>query len=224
MSSAHLDSPEINDNRQYDYTGHPYTERYEYPVIADLVKPNSKVIDLGCGNGSLLSLLKKEKNVIGTGIEISESGVSVCREQELNVHKGKIDEPLQFPDNSFDYAICNVTIQMVMYPEILLQEMKRVAQYQIVSFPNFAFWRNRFDLMFNGRMPKKMLFSYKWYSTGHIHQLSIKDFFELVEDIGGLKVIESRFEHSSNPLKNFFMQAFPNVFQMVPIFLLEKKK
>ena len=223
MKTISIDTPELNDNRRYDYSDHPYSDRYEYPIIANLVEPNSTVIDLGCGNGSLLALLKKEKNITETGIEISESGVSVCKQRGLNVRLGEIDGSLPFPDNSFDYAICNVTIQMVTYPEVLMQEMKRIARFQILSFPNFAFWRNRFELMLKGRMPRKMLFGYRWYSTGHIHQLSIKDFYELVMSVGGLSIVERKYEHSSNLVKNYFMQAFPNVFQMVPIFLLEKK-
>lgn len=221
-TSRHLDDPRINDNRKYDYTGHPDTDRYEYPIIVDMVRPNSTVIDLGCGNGALLARLKREKQVIETGLEISESGVRICKERGLNVRYGAIDERLPFDDNVFDYAICNVTIQMVMYPEVLLREMKRVAKHQIISFPNFAFWRNRLDLLVHGRMPKRMLFDYTWYSTGHIHQLSFVDFYELVRDVGGLRILECRLETSANPLKNVLLQTFPNLFQLVPVFLLEK--
>ncbi|MBI2427786.1 MAG: methyltransferase domain-containing protein [Ignavibacteriales bacterium] len=221
-TSQHLDDPRTNDNRKYDYSGHTDSERYEYPIIVEMVKQGSSVIDLGCGNGALLARLKNEKQIIETGLEISESGVRICKERGLNVQFGAIDEHLPFNDNAFDYAVCNVTIQMVMYPEVLLREMKRVAQYQIVSFPNFAFWRNRIDLFFNGRMPKRMLFEYKWYSTGHIHQLSFEDFDELLEDIGGFRVVECRLERSSNPIKDRLLQDFPNLFQLVPVFLLEK--
>ena len=219
---THIDNSKENDNRNYDYSSYPLTDRNEYKVISDLVKPDSKVIDLACGNGSLLVRLQKEKNAAGKGMEVSKSGIDVCRKRGLSVLEGRIDVPLPFRDNEFDYAICNVTIQMVMYPEILLQEMKRIARYQIVSFPNFAFWRNRIDLMLNGRMPKRMLFEYKWYTTGHIHQLSFIDFQELVNDVGGLRIMEQRLEHSSNPVKNFLMQHFPNAFQMIGIVLLEK--
>lgn len=221
-NTHHLDDPQRNDNRKYNYSGYEDSERYEYPIIVDMVKMNSKVIDLGCGNGALLARLKKEKSVKETGLEISESGVRICKERGLNVQFGAIDQTLPFDDNAFDYAICNVTIQMVMYPEVLVREMKRVAKYQIISFPNFAFWRNRLDLLLNGRMPKRMLFEYKWYSTGHIHQLSFEDFYELLDDVGGLHVVECRLERSSNPIKDRLLQDFPNLFQLVPVFLLEK--
>lgn len=221
--TAQIDDPKNNDNRNYDYTKHPDSERVEYPVIAGMVKPNSRVIDLGCGNGALLALLKKEKNVIEYGLEISESGVEVCQARGLNVRYGRIDERLPFADNSFDFAICNVTIQMVMYPEILLKEMKRIAKYQIVSFPNFAFWRNRFDLMFNGKMPRPMLFNYSWYNTGHLHQLSFADFAQLVNDVGGLKVVARKFNEQNDPLRKMLASMFPDLFYLLGIYLLEKQ-
>lgn len=218
----HIDDPSINDNRKYDYSQHHDSERSEYPIIVDMVKPNSRVIDLGCGNGTLLALLKKEKNIVDYGLEISESGVAVCKERGLNVSFGRIDERLPFEDNAFDYAICNVTIQMVMYPEILMKEMKRVSKYQIVSFPNFAFWKNRFDLMFNGRMPRPMLFNYSWYSTGHIHQLSFSDFSQLINDLGGLKIVERRFTEPNDPIRKMIASMFPELFHLLGIYLLEK--
>ncbi len=218
----HIDDPRINDNRKYDYSQHHDSERSEYPIIVDMVKPNSRVIDLGCGNGTLLALLKKEKNIVDYGLEISESGVAVCKERGLNVSFGRIDERLPFEDNAFDYAICNVTIQMVMYPEILMKEMKRVSKYQIVSFPNFAFWKNRFDLMFNGRMPRTMLFNYSWYSTGHIHQLSFSDFSQLINDLGGLKIVERRFTEPNDPIRKMIASMFPELFHLLGIYLLEK--
>jgi methionine biosynthesis protein MetW len=176
-----IDDPTINDNREYDYTDNKTQYRDEYPIIESLIEHNSKVIDLGCGNGALLNLLKDKKNIREYGIELVQSGVDICREKGLNVRQGSIDSPLDgIEDKQFDYAICNVTIQMVMYLEVLLSEMKRIADYQIISFPNFANWRNWIDLLLRGRMPKPMLFGYDWY-TGHIHQLSLKDFLDLAE-------------------------------------------
>lgn len=217
-----IDSPLYNDNRNYDYSNTPSEEREEYKLICEMVEPNSKVIDLGCGNGSLLEKLVKEKKVIGEGVELVSSGVDACKKKGLKVIQGRIDERLPFDDNSFDYSICNVTIQMVMYPEVLLSEMKRISKYQIISFPNFAYYKNRLDLLFKGRMPKPMLFGYKWYNTGHIHQLSIKDFYELVNDVMGLRILKVNALVSRNRLKNFLLKFFPNVFQILHVFLLEK--
>jgi len=217
-----IDSPLFNDNRNYDYSAASTEDREEYKLICEMVEPNSSVIDLGCGNGSLLEKLIKEKNVTAEGIELSESGVEVCKVKGLKVHQGRIDEKLPLDDNSFDYSICNVTIQMVMYPEVLLTEMKRISKYQIVSFPNFGHYKNRIDLLLKGRMPKPMLFGYKWYNTGHIHQMSIKDFYELVDDVGGLNILRVNEFSSKNPLKKFFIKKYPNVFQILQAFLVEK--
>ncbi len=216
-----LDLPEINDNRNYDYSAHPDEDRKEYSIIVDYIQPNSTVLDLGCGNGTLLQRLLKEKNAVGTGLEISESGVNICRQRGLDVRYGRIDERLPFKDNEFDYAVCNVTIQMVMYPETLLREMKRVSRYQIISFPNFAFWKNRMELLLKGRMPRRMLFGYSWYSTGHIHQLSINDFQQLLHEVGGMSVESRWIDRSSIAARNFLNVLFPNLFQLLALFVIK---
>jgi methionine biosynthesis protein MetW len=112
---------------------------------------------------------------------------------------------------------------MVMYPERLLREMKRVAKRQIISFPNFAFWKNRIDLLLQGRMPHHVLFGYPWYATGHIHQLSIHDFKNLVNTVGGLKIVEQQYADDLSPLKNMIADSFPNLFHLIPIYLIEKE-
>lgn len=219
-----LDQPEVNDNRNYDYSSHPNEDRKEYSIIVDYIQSGTTVLDLGCGNGTLLQRLRTEKNVKGTGLEISESGVDICRQRGLDVRYGRIDEPLPFKDNEFDYAVCNVTIQMVMYPETLLREMKRVSRYQIISFPNFAFWKNRIELLLKGRMPKRMLFGYSWYSTGHIHQLSIDDFMLLLHDVGGMTVESRWIDRSSIAARNLLNKLFPNLFQLLAVFVLKKNE
>ena len=217
-----IDNPNINDNRNYDYTNFSSFERKEFEIISNFIKPNSKVLDLACGNGSLLLKLKRDKNITEYGIDISESGINICKQNNLNAHIGKIDEVLPFEDNYFDYAICNVTIQMVMYPEVLLKEMKRVSRYLIIRFPNFGFYKNRIEFIFSGNMPKTTLFGYKWYSTGHIHQLSIKDFKNFVAEVGGLNIKELKYIPTNNCIKNYFINIFPNLFLIHPIFLIEK--
>lgn len=221
MPSINL--PDYNDNRAYNYTAFPDEDRREYERIMKLIPNGASVIDLGCGNGSLLQKLKLQKQAICHGIELAESGVNICRQKGLDVIQGNIDEPLPFSDNAFDYAICNVTIQMVRFPEILLKEMKRIARYQIVSFPNFGFYKNRLEMLFSGRMPQKMLFGYPWYATGHIHQLSVKDFLALVKIIGGLEVIKLDTNETSSALKNKMISLCPNLLGVLPIFLLQKK-
>ena len=211
----------INDNRNYSFHDDYREGRSEYQLILDMIPRGSKIIDLGCGNGVLLEMLIKTKSVIGTGVELSPEGVKICMNKGLNVIQGRIDEQINFLDNSFDYSICNVTIHMVLYPETLLSEMKRISQYQIVSFPNFGFYKNRLKFFIKGGMPPHSLFGYKWYNTGHIHQCSISDFNVLINEIG-LKIIERRHLNPGNPLKKMMMDLFPNLFELVPVFLLTK--
>ncbi|MCK6603463.1 MAG: methyltransferase domain-containing protein [Ignavibacteriaceae bacterium] len=222
MPYSDINSPEFNDNRSYDYTRYETEDRLEYSVIEKMIPENSKVIDLGCGNGSLLDRLKYKKKCTVTGVEISESGVEVCHKKGITCFQKSIDVELPFENDSFDYSVCNVTIQMVMYPEVLLEEMKRISQNIIISFPNFAFYKNRIDLLTKGRMPRYCLFGYNWYNTGHIHQLSIRDFSELVTKVGGLKTAEIQTVPSNGALKNFLTYKIPDLFMLLPVIRLQK--
>ncbi len=218
-----INSPEHNDNRNYDYTGIESEVRKEYEVIEGFIDTPSSIIDLGCGNGSLLhSLMQKGKCTRAVGLEISESGVEISKKKGIDARLGRIDETLPFADEEFDLSVCNVTIQMVMYPEVLLKEMKRISKKQIVSFPNFGFYRNRLDMLLHGRMPKPCMFGYSWYSTGHIHQLSISDFKELVESVGGLEIEKFSTVFSNNSFKDTLTGMIPNLFSLLPLFLLRK--
>lgn len=196
----------------------------EYPIIVDWIPKSSKVIDLGCGDGTLLSLLG-EKEVRGEGVDISITGIEAAKKKNLKVMQGRIDVPLKYEDKSFDFAICSVTLQMVMYPEILISEMKRIADRQIISFPNFAFILNRLELLLRGRMPKFMISGYNWYSTGHIHQLSVLDFQDFAQ-IHDLEIIKNKYflpKPIPNLLKNG-LKLFPNLFATTALFLTKSKK
>ncbi len=211
----------MNDNRNYHFSADSTASRDEYPIIADLIdKPRAKVIDLGSGDGSLLLLLKNSKKVQGEGVEISRSGVKVSLQKGLKVRQGKIDTLLPYKDKQFDYATCNVTLQMVMYPEILLQEMHRISRFQIVTFPNFAFALNRLELLIKGVMPKTMIPSYDWYSTGHIHQLSIQDFRNFC-DRNKFKILKEShiFPKSLFGSTKIVLKNYPNLFASTAVFL-----
>ncbi|PIR72390.1 MAG: methionine biosynthesis protein MetW [Candidatus Nealsonbacteria bacterium CG10_big_fil_rev_8_21_14_0_10_36_24] len=216
----------MRDNRNYNWK-EEVSERPEYSYIEQWITPESKVVDLGCGDCSLLTILKKKKNIFEFGIDISESGIAVCKKKGLGGRAGRIDVKLEdIPDNSFDFSLCNITLQMVMYPEILLQEMKRISRYQIISFPNFAFFKNRLELLLKGRMPKTMLGGYNWYNTGHIHQLSIKDFREFCSN-NGLKIIDVAFINKEKTIKGniagFLEKFWPNFFASIVIYLCTKQ-
>ena len=182
----------MNDNRDYHYSIGSQTLREEYNVIADWIKEGSSVIDLGCGDGSLLALIEKLKCTTCEGRDISRSAVLATRKKGFEATVGRIDQKLPYKSKQFDYAICNVTLQMVTYPEILLSEMRRISKYQIIAFPNFAFILNRLELLFYGRMPQTMLSGYNWFDTGHIHQLSFSD-FELFCKNNDIHIINKHF-------------------------------
>ncbi len=207
----------LNDNRNYDYGVYPEEKRPEYDLIAGWVPQGARVADLGCGNGALMQLLQSAKQCSCYGVELSDSGVKACLQRGLQVRQGSIDGELPFPDDSFDIAICNVTIQMVLYPEILLKEMKRISRRQIISFPNFAYFKNRLDLLWNGRMPRQLLFGYQWYNTGHIHQCSVNDFHELVKETGGLRVTRRGAVPVGFALLDRMGKWMPNLFSKVVI-------
>ena len=219
-----IDSPAVNDNRCYRYPANSVLDREEYPFIVELVERGSTVVDFGCGDGSLLQQLRAEKDAQGVGYDISPSAIEACRGKGIRAVRAPIDQRQEtLEDRQFDYAICNVTIQMVMYPEVLLREMVRVARRQIVSFPNFAFYRNRIDLFLRGRMPRPTIFGYKWYSTGHIHHLSIADFQDLVAEIGGLCVLAQAHTGKTTGLGGMLARRWPNLFQSVAIFMLGRR-
>lgn len=211
----------MNDNRRYHFSLDSVSRRGEYPYILEWVKPKSKVIDLGCGDGSLLDLLRQKK-VKGEGIEVSPSGVKSARAKGLSVKQGRIDVKLPYGDKVFDVAVCNVTVQMVAFPDVLLSEMRRIAKRQIVTFPNFGFGMNRFDMLMFGRMPHPMLFGYTWLSTGHVHQLSIADYKQYCRD-NNLTILDQKFiipTRLPDSLKGI-LGLWPNFFATTALFLTQ---
>lgn len=166
--------------------------RLDLQLVSRLIKPRSTVLDLGCGDGELMDILVAERDATVRGVEISEEGVYHCIARGLSVHHGDLDEGLgDYPDNSFDYVILSQTLQAVKRPRMVLIEMLRVGRLGIVTFPNFAYWRVRLDLLFNGRMPKTKDLPYEWHNTPNIHLTTINDFLRLceAEDIAVKKTI-----------------------------------
>jgi len=159
--------------------------RVDLQRIADMVGPNTRLLDVGCGDGALLDYLVHEKGVDGRGIEISTAGVNACVTQGLSVIQGDADTDLNhYPDDAFDFVILSQTIQATRNPRDVLENMLRIGKKAIVSFPNFGYWRVRLGLLFFGHMPITKALPYDWYDTPNIHQCTIKDFVRLCDRLG----------------------------------------
>lgn len=159
--------------------------RPDLSIIQQWVKPNSQVLDLGCGKGDLLRFLKSEKGVRGYGLEISPDKVTHCISNGVNVIEQNLDSGLSnFKDNSIDTVIMALALQAVQRPDELVDEMLRIGNQAIVTFPNFGYWRTRLYLLLKGRMPMSESLPYNWYDTPNIHLCTFKDFEQLCHDKG----------------------------------------
>ena len=193
-----------------------------YKVVCDLIEKNSRVLDLGCGDGELLELLKKEKHVKGFGVEINQDSLLEALVKGLSVIQGDIDKGLdEFKDKTYDYAILNQTLQSTKYPEMIIDEMLRVANKCIVSFPNFAYWRVRFYLFFKGKMPKSKQLPYEWYNTPNIHLLTISDFFEFCKK-RNIKIEKSVYLTRNKSRSGFLIKHIANFFSQEVVFVITK--
>jgi methionine biosynthesis protein MetW len=159
--------------------------RVDLLLIAEMVTPGARVLDVGCGDGTLLRLLAEKRGVDGRGIELSQAGVNSCVAQGLSVIQGDADTDLDdYPDLAFDFAILSQTIQATYSPRHVLEQLLRIGRRAVVSFPNFGHWRVRTQLMFGGKMPTTDNLPDRWYDTPNIHLCTIKDFLALCKDMG----------------------------------------
>ena len=159
--------------------------RPDLAVIAANVAPGSRVLDIGCGDGTLIAALRDDKGCDARGMELDPANVGACVAKGLSVIQGDADKDLAFyPDKSVDYAILSQTLQTTMRPDLVLDELLRIGRRAFVSFPNFAHWRVRVSLLWNGRMPVTRLLPVAWYETPNIHHLTINDFRALLRERG----------------------------------------
>ena len=155
----------------------------EFKVIADLLPNNTRVLDVGCGDGSLMNLLVKEKNIEVRGLELEKQNVQECIYKGLPVIQGNAETELyQFPNQSFDYVVLSQTLQAFYNPDKVLKELLRIGKYVIVSIPNFGYWKVRTSLLFFGRMPMTKTLPNSWYNTPNLHMCTIKDLFNYCDE------------------------------------------
>ena len=164
-----------------------HTNRIDLRLMAELVAPGTRVLDVGCGDGELLALLADTRGVDARGIELSREGVAGCVARGLSVIQGDADTDLfEYPDDSFDYVILSQTIQATRNPRLVLEQMLRIGRRAIVSFPNFGHWRMRSQVFFLGRMPVTESLPYSWWDTPNIHFCTIRDFVSLCDEVGAV--------------------------------------
>ena len=193
-----------------------------YDLIANLVETGSSVLDLGCGDGTLLRKLIDEKNVKGKGIEINQDNVIKSIHKGLSVIQGNIDEGLaDFSDGEVDYVVLNQTLQSAQKPDYVINEMLRVGKYGIVSFPNFAYWRIRMYLLLKGKMPKSKMLPFEWYDTPNIHLLTVKDFFDYCEQ-RNIKITKSILTRRGKVIRSNLKKVFADIFAEEVIVVIQK--
>jgi methionine biosynthesis protein MetW len=197
--------------------------RVDLLMIADMVEPGSRVLDVGCGDGALLKLLAEGRKVDARGIELSREGVAACVARGLAVIQGDADTDLSdYPDDAFDYVILSQTIQATRNPRKVLEQMLRVGRRAIVSFPNFGHWRVRLQLLVRGRMPVTENLPDAWYDTPNIHFCTIHDFHDLVQTIGAVTERAQALDASGQPLRLNAPWWFWNIFGEQAVFLLKR--
>jgi len=192
--------------------------RPDFAAIAAWVKPGTKVLDLGCGDGSLLRYLQDVRNIRGYGVEIDDANVLRCLGNRVNVIQSDLESGLSsFESGSFDYVILSQTLQAMKHTEGIVREMLRVSREGIVSFPNFGYWRNRLQVSF-GHMPISEALPYQWFDTPNIHLCTLND-FEAFCHQHGVRILERRVMNGDHQVT-----LSPNLLGMLAFYRFERQK
>jgi methionine biosynthesis protein MetW len=196
--------------------------RVDHLLVAEMVEPGSRVLDVGCGDGSLLQLLES-RGVDGRGLEISREGVNRSVARGLAVVQGDADTDLaHYPDDSFDYVILSQTLQATRQPRVVLEHMLRMGRRAVVSFPNFGHWKMRLQLMVKGQMPRTESLPATWYDTANIHFCTIKDFVQLCDEVNVRIERAVALDPYGQPLRFNAPWWFWNLFGEEAVFLLSR--
>ena len=195
--------------------------RFDLHLIASWIEAGARVLDLGCGEGSLLKHLVQQKKVMGSGIEKNESRVATCIQKGLTVLQGDINKEVEdYPDNSFDYVILSQTLQQVYAPDNLIRSMLRIGKKGIVSFPNFSHWRVRLQLLTTGHAPVTRQLPYQWHDTPNIRVITLKDFRRFARKVGYRIFKEVAIETQTPNRQGNIIRVLPDIRATYGIFLI----
>ena len=194
--------------------------RNDLALISSWIKPNSKVLDLGCGDGELLKILALEKNIRGLGVDNDINKIKLALKKDVNVLQLDLDNGLKtFNEQSFDYVVLAQSLQVVKNPDKLIKEMLSIGKEIIVSFPNMGHWKSRLQLFFNGMMPITDNLPYNWYNTPNIHLCTISDFISFC-DKNNFKIAQQMIANKDQK-SNLITKLLPNLFGEIATFRLK---
>lgn len=195
--------------------------RPDLNIIQHWIAPGSRVLDLGCGDGSLLEYLKTHKQISDTGLEIDERKIQGCVSRGVNVIQQDLNKGLQnFSDKSFDTVLLTQTLQAVNYPDVLIDEILRIGHNCIVTFPNFGNWRSRLYLFWKGRMPVSNFMPYQWYNTPNIHFCTVRDFDELCRERHIRVITRTVVDHKHQG--SWYIRMWPNLLGETAIYHISR--
>lgn len=199
-------------------------QRLDFLLIENMVEHGARVLDVGCGDGTLLKRLANHRGVDARGIELSRGGVNLCVAKGLSVIQGDADMDLsEYPDDVFDYVILSQTLQATRNPRAVMEHMLRIGRRVIISLPNFGYWKMRAQLVFTGRMPVTKHLPYTWYDTPNIHFCTIRDFVSLCDEVGAHIERAQALDSRGRPVAMNMPWWFWNLFGEQAIFLLKRR-